>query len=283
MIRSESIKGKIRHIAKIKRLSSQEVLQMFFFERFLDRLSHSKYRSHFVIKGGLLIASMIGIENRTTMDMDTTIKGIPLGEAKIREVVEEMIRSEVDDGIRFELKDITYIREEDDYENFRVHLVATFDKINNPMKIDITTGDVITPRAIEYAYPCMFEDGSIKILAYPPETILAEKYESIIKRNITTTRMRDFYDIYSLYRLRPDTIDQKVLKKAIISTAKKRESLDILYRAQEILEDVEEDPYLKEQWETYRKENKYAEDILFDDTLETLRIITARIDLLNER
>lgn len=175
MISPESLKGKVKNISKSKRLSSQEVLQMFFFERFLERLSHSKYKFNFVIKGGLLISSMIGIDNRTTMDMDTTVKGIPLKEDVIKNIILEILGIEVGDGIQFEVTDITHIREEDEYENFRVHLTAIFGKIRNAMKIDITTGDVITPKEIEYVYPCMFREEGLKVLAYPIETILAEK------------------------------------------------------------------------------------------------------------
>ena len=246
MISSESLKGKIRNIAHSKNLRSQEVLQMFFFERFLERLSKSKYKFNFVIKGGLLISSMIGIDNRTTMDMDTTIKGVPLKAEVIRNIVSEIINVEVDDGIEFEITDISHIREEDEYENFRVHLIANFGGIKNDMKIDITTGDAITPKEIEYLYPCMFQEESLRVLAYPLETILAEKYESVIKRNISTTRMRDFYDLYNLYNLRKEKIDFDILKQAIISTANRRESLPLMKQAIEIIEDIKDDDYLKE-------------------------------------
>ncbi len=207
MLSSESLKGKIKHISKTKNLSPQEVLQMFFFERFLERLSNSKYRNNFVIKGGLLIASMIGIDNRTTRDMDTTVKGIPLEENFIKSIVKEIADIDVSDGINFEILSIDHIREDDEYDNFRMNIIANFGKIKNPMKIDITTGDAITPRDIEYSYPCMFTESDIKIQAYPIETILAEKYESIIKRNLGTTRMRDFYDVYTLFHLKKEEIN----------------------------------------------------------------------------
>ena len=174
MINIESIKGRIRSLAEKKNLKSQEVLQIYFFERFLDRLSKSQYKNNFVIKGGFLISSLIGIENRKTMDTDTTIKGIALKEERIKEIVEEIININVDDGIRFEIKDISYIREEDEYENFRISLIANVGKTKNPMKLDLTTGDAITPREIEYTYPCIFNKEDIKIMAYPLETILAE-------------------------------------------------------------------------------------------------------------
>lgn len=278
MINIESIKGKIRSLAKKKNLKSQEVLQIYFFERFLERLSKSKYKNNFVIKGGFLISSLIGIENRTTMDMDTTIKGIPLKEEKIKEIVEEIININIDDGIKFEIKDISYIREEDEYENFRISIIANVGKTKNPMKLDLTTGDAITPGEIEYTYPCIFTQEDIKIMAYPLETILAEKYETIIRRNIATTRMRDFYDLYTIYKLKKDEIDYKILKEAIERTSYKRGSQEIMKDYEEIIEDIKEDSYLKSLWEVYLSENKYIGDLEFDKVVGIVRIISDRIN-----
>ena len=279
MIGSEGLKGKIRNIANSKNLRPQEVLQMFFFERFLERLSKSKYKFNFVIKGGLLISSMIGIDNRTTMDMDTTIKGVPLKEEVIRTIISEIINVEVNDGIEFEITNISHIREDDEYENFRVHLKANFDKIKNDMKIDITTGDAITPKEIEYLYPCMFQEESLRVLAYPLETILAEKYESLIKRNISTTRMRDFYDLYNLYNLRKEEIDFDILKQAIISTANRRGSFSLMKQAMEIIKDIKEDDYLKELWKVYLADNLYVGDLNFSETVKVVEIIAEKIAL----
>ena len=278
MINIESIKGKIRSMAEKKNLKSQEVLQIYFFERFLERLSKSNYKNNFVIKGGFLISSLIGIENRTTMDMDTTIKGIPLKEEKIKEIVDEIININVDDGIKFEIKDISYIREEDEYENFRISLIANVGKTKNPMKLDLTTGDAITPREIEYTYPCIFSQEDIKIMAYPLETILAEKYETIIRRNITTTRMRDFYDLYTLYKLKKDEIDYKILKEAIERTSDKRGSQEIMKDYEEIIEDIKEDSYQRSLWEVYLSENKYIGDLTFDKVVDVVIIISNRIN-----
>ena len=279
MISSESLKGEIRNIATYKNLRSQEVLQMFFFERFLERLSKSEYKLNFVIKGGLLISSMIGIDNRTTMDMDTTIKDVPLKEEIIRNIVSEIVNVEVDDGIEFEITDISHIREEDEYENFRVHLIANFGKIKNDMKIDITAGDAITPKEIEYLYPCMFQEESLRVLAYPLETILAEKYESVIKRNITTTRMRDFYDLYNLYNLRKEDINFDILKQAIISTANRRESLPVMKQAIEIIDDIKEDDYLKKLWKVYLVDDPYVGDLNFLETVKVVELIAEKIVL----
>lgn len=278
MINIESIKGKIRSFAEKKNLKSQEVLQIYFFERFLERLSKSKYKNNFVIKGGFLISSLIGIENRTTMDMDTTIKGIALKEEKIKEIVQEIININVDDGIIFEIKDISYIREEDEYENFRVSLIANVGKTKNPMKLDLTTGDAITPREIEYTYPCIFSKEDIKIMAYPLETILAEKYETIIRRNITTTRMRDFYDLYTLYKLKKDQIDYEILKEAIEKTSNKRGSWEIMKDYKEIIEDIKEDSYLRFLWKVYLKENKYIEKLTFDKIVGVVITLSNRIN-----
>ena len=274
MINIESIKGKIRSLAEKKNLKSQEVLQIYFFERFLERLSKSNYKNNFVIKGGFLISSLIGIENRTTMDMDTTIKGIALKEEKIKEVVDEIININVEDGIKFEIKDINYIREEDEYENFRISLIANVGKTKNPMKLDLTTGDAITPREIEYTYPCIFSQEDIKIMAYPLETILAEKYETIIRRNITTTRMRDFYDLYTLYKLKKDEINYKILKEAIERTSNKRGSQEIIKDYEEIIKDIKEDSYLRSLWEVYLSENKYIGDLKFDKVVGVVTILS---------
>ncbi len=274
MINIESIKGKIRSLAEKKNLKSQEVLQIYFFERFLERLSKSKYKNNFVIKGGFLISSLIGIENRTTMYMDTTIKGIALKEEKIKDIVEEIININVEDGIRFEIKDISYIREEDEYENFRISLIANVGKTKNPMKLDLTTGDAITPREIEYTYPCIFSKENIKIMAYPLETILAEKYETIIRRNIATTRMRDFYDLYTLYKLKKDEINYEILKEAVERTLNKRESWEIMQDYEEIIEDIKEDSYLRSLWEVYLSENKYIGDLSFDKVVDVVRIVS---------
>lgn len=278
-MRPESLKGKIKNLSETKNLSSQEVLQMFFFERFLERLSVSKYKPNFILKDGLLISSIMGMESRTTMDMDATVKGMPLQENTIRESIAEIAGIDVGDGIAFVMTGISSIREDDKYENFRVHLTANFGKIKNPMKIDITTGDAITPKEVEYSYPCLFDKEPIKILAYPLETILAEKYETIIKRNITTTRLRDFYDIYSLYHLRKDKIDVAVLKQAVFASAVKRNSLSSIKEAKDIIEELRADNYLDDLWRNYLKENLYIPHLAFSDALDVLEAMADTMDI----
>lgn len=269
---SEKLKGKIKSFSEKNNLKAQEVLQMYFFERFLTRLEKSRYRVNFIIKGGFLISSIIGIQNRTTMDIDTTIKGLPVKEEIIKEIILEILNIEVNDGIEFVLGKIENIREISEYENYRLHLTANFEKIKNPLKIDITTGDVIIPSEIEYSYETIFKE-KLNILVYSLETLIAEKYETIIKRNITTTRLRDFYDIYMIFKLKNDKINVNNLKQAIWETAKNRNSTEEILESKEILEDIKNDEYLNKQWNIYKNENKYVDNIQFSEILKLLNKI----------
>lgn len=278
---SEKLKGKIKSFSEKNNLKAQEVLQMYFFERFLARLEKSRYRVNFIIKGGFLISSIIGIQNRTTMDIDTTIKGLPVKEEIIKEIILEILNIEVNDEIEFVLGKIENIREISEYENYRLHLTANFEKIKNPLKIDITTGDVIIPSEIEYSYETIFKE-KLNILVYSLETLIAEKYETIIKRNITTTRLRDFYDIYMIFKLKNDKINVNNLKQAIRETAKNRNSTEEILESKEILEDIKNDEYLNKQWNIYKNENKYVDNIQFSEILELLNKISdiIQVDLL---
>lgn len=270
MFTPEQLKGKIRNLAKEKNLSSQEILQMYLFERVLERLSKSKYANNFILKGGFLIASMIGIDERTTLDIDTTVKGIPMDRETIEPAIQEILSVEVGDGVEFEYSRMKPIREDDDYNNFRVYFNAKYGKINNPMKMDITTGDEITPAAIEYKYPTIFGDGEININAYNLETILAEKYETILRRNIGNTRARDFYDLYALFTMYKESIDGSILREAIKNTSKKRGSLKELGDWRSIIDEIAEEPAVKELWSAYQSEYTYAQRIDFDSIIGTL-------------
>lgn len=266
----EQLKGTIRNFAERNHLRSQEVLQMFLFERILERLSKSRYHKNFILKGGLLISSMIGMGERTTMDMDTTIKGIQMEEAEICPILKDILSVDVGDGIDFELLRLEPIREEDAYNNFRAHLLARYGKINSPMKIDITTGDSITPAAICYEYPMSFTDDTIPVMAYTVETILAEKFETIIRRNIGTTRARDFYDLHMLYREHHGQIQPDILKSAVEHTAVKRGSLEDLHDWKEIMRDIREEPQLYTLWKNYAANNPYVGDLEFSVVLDTV-------------
>ena len=278
MLTPEQPKGKIRNVAKEKNLSSQEILQMYLFERVLDRLSKSKYAKNFILKGGFLIASMIGIDERTTMDIDTTVKGLSLDKETIEPIIKEILSIDVNDGIEFEYSKIEPIREDDDYNNFRVYFNAKYGKINNPMKMDITTGDVITPAAVEYKYPTIFGDGEIDVIAYNLETILAEKYETVIRRNIGTTMARDFYDLYALYAIYKDSLNAIILCDAVKRTSRQRESLSELDDRKRIVDEIAEEPFVIELWNAYRDEYSYAERIRFEEIIRVLNEFGAILD-----
>ena len=266
---SEQLKGYIRNMATNKNLRAQEVLQMFLFERILVRLANSHYKNNFILKGGLLISSMIGIEERTTMDMDTTVRGIQMEEEEIINAIKEIISVPADDEIVFKYEKIEPIRDEDAYNNFRVYLRARYGKIDSPMKIDVTTGDVITPSAVQYNFPMLFENKSIPVMAYTLETILAEKYETILRRNISTTRARDYYDLHTLFRSRKEEIRTDVLKAAVLHTAKKRGSVEDIEAWREILTDIKEEPIMQSLWNNYISENKYIGDLSFEEVLKS--------------
>ena len=266
----EQLKGQIRSFAGKRNLQSQEVLQMFLLERVLDRLSKSKYKDNFILKGGLLISSMIGIAERTTTDMDTTVTGINMEETEIEKIIREILLIDVGDRIEFKFEKLEPIREDSDYNNFRVYFVAHYGKIANKMKIDITTGDEITPGAIQYSYKTILDDDEIGVMAYNTETIIAEKYETIIRRNIGTSRARDFYDLHVFYNLYKDSINLEILKLAVTRTAKKRESLDTMSEWEEIIEDMKVDTALKELWKNYCENNTYASEVSFENVMETI-------------
>ncbi|MDK6863580.1 nucleotidyl transferase AbiEii/AbiGii toxin family protein [Nosocomiicoccus ampullae] len=274
---SAQVKSIVNTIAKQQNLKPQEVFQMYFFERVLKRIEKSRYHDIFIIKGGLLIASLIGIESRTTMDMDVTIKGMAVNKDSITSMMKEILKKDTDDGITFSLKDISEIRENDDYEHYRISIMAHIGKINNPMKLDITTGDFITPKEQLYEYPLMFDSGYINIMAYPIETILAEKIETIIRRNIATTRMRDFYDVYVLYKLYQQTINFDLLKIAIQNTSSQRNSEMLIQESKEITDDIKIDSQLKRNWVNYINDNSYVGDIEFFEVIEILEEVLQKI------
>ena len=264
---SEQIKGAIRNISKKTGVNPNSLLQMCLFEGILEKLSKSKYSENFILKGGLLISSLIGVDMRSTMDMDTTLRGIPLNEVSITKILNEILAIEIDADIEYKLIKLSPIRQEDVYEDFCASISCIFGKINATLNIDITTGDVITPRELNYSYSKILEEGTIPIMTYTIETILAEKFETISSRNITTTRARDFYDLYMIYSIYKDKIDKDILRKAIERTSKYRGSFEIVLQHKEIVELFRESETPKELWKKYTQNNPYVKDIDFLDTM----------------
>lgn len=264
---SEQIKGAIRNISKKTGVNANSLLQMCLFEGILEKISKSKYKNHIILKGGLLISSLIGVEMRSTLDMDTTIRGLPMNEENISKILHEILEITIDADIVYRLIKLERIRKEDLYEDFCATISCRYGKINANLNIDITTGDIITPKEIQYSYEKILEEGSISILTYTIETIIAEKFETISSRNITTTRARDFYDLYMLYKLYKSKIDRNVLKEAITLTSQHRNSFSLVLQYKEIVKLFYQSNSLKNLWDKYIQNNPYAKEISFDDTI----------------
>ena len=266
---AKSLMDKSRNLAATYNITANEVLQNYMFERILERLSISKYKSNFILKGGLLLSSIMGIDTRTTMDMDTCIKGINLTDEQLYKVLKEILNIDVGDNVSFEIKNFEPIREEDDYGGLRYNIIAKFDNIKVNLSIDIATGDLITPREIEYDYKMTFEDRSLKIMTYNIESIIAEKFQTVISRGILNSRMKDYYDLY--YLLTYKEISKKNLKNAIIRTFEKRET-DI-NDIDRVLTEIKTSDFIKELWITYSKQHAYADNIEFEQVINVIQKI----------
>ncbi len=274
------LKAVVKNIAKEKKISAQLVLQNYMLERFLERVSVSEYRNNFIIKGGFLIASMVGLNSRATMDMDATIKRYPESEETIQKMVEEIIKINLEDEITFTFKNIGEIREGDEYTGYRIALSANYPPMAVPLKLDITTGDKITPREVEYEYKLMMEDRSICVLAYNMATILAEKLETVISRGDQNTRPRDFYDIYILTKLQAENIDLETLAFALDATTRKRESSSVVKQYHKIMETVRNSEIMNRQWQNYQKDFDYAAGIEFRETCDAVVRIMESLPIL---
>ena len=269
------LKDWINNLAKRDNLVANTVLQSFMMERLLERIAVSEYKDNFILKGGFLIAAMIGIDLRSTMDMDTTIKGISIDRDELAKILHEIILIDLDDHINFKIKNIKNIHDVSEYDDFRVSLEAVFFTIKVNLKIDITTGDVIIPGEVDYSFNLMFEDRKIMIKAYNLNTILAEKIESILVRNVSNTRARDFYDIYILMVLNKVNFDKLELKKAIWKKAEERKSTIYIEDYEKYLNDVSESKDVLNIWNSYREKYNYAKEIEFDSILKTIKDIMA--------
>lgn len=263
------LKDLIRNLSREKSADAQILMRNYMMERFLERISLSEYRDKFILKGGMLVAAMVGLDARSTMDLDATIKGANVNVEDIENLISSIITVPIDDGIKFQLKSISEIMDEAEYPGIRVSMSTTFDGVVTPLKIDISTGDAITPREVRYSFKLMLEDRSIDIWAYNLETVLAEKLETIITRTTFNTRMRDFYDIYILEQLHGTSLNPKILHDALLATAHKRESE--LNQAEEVFDEVENDSDMQKRWEAYRKKFSYASGLEWDVIMKAIR------------
>ncbi|MCI9247266.1 MAG: nucleotidyl transferase AbiEii/AbiGii toxin family protein [Clostridia bacterium] len=268
------LKAWIKTMSTKVNVNENIILQNYMLERLLERVSVSDYKYKFVLKGGMLITAIVGIDMRNTLDMDATIRGINLEKDNLERILNEIFNIDLEDEVTFEFNGMKEIRQEDEYGGYRITLDAKFDKLVVPMKLDITTGDVIVPQEVNYKFKLMFEERSIEILAYNMETIIADKFETIISRNIDTTRARDFYDIYILWTTQQQNFDKELLGKAIVEKFKYRGSENKLNDINEIMEAIEKNDSLKEHWKNYQSKFSYAKDISYEDTIDVLEKIT---------
>lgn len=278
MVNSTDIKSMAKKIEGKYNLNYYEILQRYMFERVLERISNSNYRDNFILKGGLLLSAMFGVDNRTTKDMDTTITGIDISKESMIRILNEILNIDLFDGVKFDLVNITDIREDDEYGGNKYHIVGRVNNLKVNFEIDISTGDKITPRELKFKYPLLFEERSILISSYTLETILAEKIETILRRGNFNSRMKDYYDVYYFLTKIKDSIDINLLKSAVSNTFDARNSFAYLNDYKQILETIDESERLKKQWIIYSSKYKYANNIKFNDIVSLLREI---LDVLN--
>ena len=268
---AKQLKDLIRNLSKKKSADAQILMRNYMMERFLERISLSKYRDRFILKGGMLVAAMVGLDARSTMDLDATVKGINVNVNDVADLIAGIVSVPIDDGVTFRVNKVSEIMDEAEYPGIRVSMTAVFDGVVTPLKIDISTGDAITPREVRYSFKLMLEERSIDIWAYNLETVLAEKLETIITRATTNTRMRDFYDIYILEQLHGNTLNAQILHDALLATARKRETEGHLTEAREVFAEVEDSPVMQQLWTAYRKKFSYAADLEWNIVMKAVR------------
>lgn len=272
MSKAMSLKAKIRNFAKQKNIPAQVILQNYMFERLLVRLSASDFKDKFVLKGGMLVAAVVGLDNRATMDLDTTLKNLPLTPEAIRGALEQICAVPLEDGAVFEIGTVSPIREDDVYGGYRVALTAKFDTMVTPLSIDMSTGDAITPHAVPYNFTEIFNDErSYELWAYNIETVMAEKVETILRRGVFNTRPRDFYDVYILATTQD--FDKAVFAEALKATAAHRGTAERISDVPGILRSIEESPEIQAMWEKYRKQFAYAAGIEYERIINALRVL----------
>jgi len=267
----DSLKAKISNLSKEINIPNNYLIQNFMFESLLKRISKSKYKDNFIFKGGFIISSIFGVNLRSTMDLDATIKGLLLTKDNLEKIINEILTIDVNDNIKLKLLNIKDIRLEDEYFGYNVNIVAEFDGLKTNLMIDITPGDIITYKEVSYDYKTMFENENINIMTYNFETIIAEKYETIIYRNIDNTRMKDYYDLYMFVNLMWKKIDNDTLKKAIKNTSVKRKTEDFINNSNKYINLIEKDDILQKLWSNYIKNYEYAKDITYEDIIKAIK------------
>lgn len=274
---AKQLKDKVRNISKGDNEVAKALIRIFMMERFLERVSLSKYKNNFILKGGMLVASIVGVDMRATMDIDTTVKALPLNEVDTERIITEICEIPVGDGVSFRIVSVTNIMTDFEYPGIRLILEATLERMRQPIKLDISTDDVITPEAVEYEYKLMFEDRTISLLSYNIETLLAEKIQTILSRGIANTRMRDFYDVCGIARRNAAKINYDTLAEAFQATCKKRETIFSTEEIEETLFEIKSDDPLAQLWEHFRKRNFFVGDLQWEEVFEEVVHIVGKV------
>lgn len=267
---SRQLKALVRNLTKGDSLQAPIIMRNYVMERFLERISLSKYRNNFILKGGMLVSAMVGLDTRSTMDIDTTIKNMPLSVENAKEMIEEIIAIPIDDGMTFSIKSVGEIMDEAEYSGVRVNLEATLETMRTPLKVDISTGDIITPREVLYTFRLMFEERTISILAYNLETVLAEKMETVIARGVANTRLRDYYDLYILQNEYTHAMNMEQFKAVFLATSKKRNFIQLITEGNRILKEIADSEVMQGLWKSYQKKFSYAEDISWEMVMDSI-------------
>ena len=273
---SRQLKDLIRNLSKKNAADAQVLMRYYMMERFLERVSLSPYHDRFILKGGMLVAALVGLKARSTMDLDTTVKGLGVNIEDIRKIIEGIIATPINDGVIFQIKSIATIMDEAEYPGIRVTMTTFFDGVRTPLKIDISTGDAITPKEVNYSYKLMLENRYIDILTYNLETVLAEKLETIITRTVANSRMRDFYDVVLLQQLYGSSLDYNILHDALLATAQKRGSTQYLSEAENVFDEIENSAVMQNLWKTYQTKFTYAAGIDWNTVMFAVRRLFAR-------
>lgn len=267
----EQVKGRIKNLAKDSNADARILLRIYMMERLLERVSISNFRDNFIIKGGVLVTALVGVTLRSTMDIDTSLNNLNLSEEDVRRIITEVKEIDIGDGVTFEIKNISSIMDEMEYPGIRIAMDAIMGKLVTPIKIDISTGDIVTPQPVEYRYKLLLEDRYISLLSYNLETVLAEKIQTVLSRGVLNTRMRDFYDIRTLFLLYKDQLDTDILKNAFNATCTKRGTVNLVQNIPEIVSTLAADEHISSLWTAYQRKYQYASDISYVEIIETLR------------
>ena len=262
------LKALLKDLSSKYGITPQATLQMYCLERLLDRIAASRFRKHFVIKGGFLIASILGIGSRSTMDIDATVKGFSVCYENVDSIFKEICDIDIADQLTFSFERIEEIREKDDYLGLRVFIECHYGKMKVPLTVDLTTGDTIIPREIEYMYKCVFDDKVIPVLAYPLENVFAEKLDTIVARGIANTRTRDFYDVHTLYAMKKKDVNFETLRIALEATSRRRNTFKILEDYPQILESIKVDLGQYDFWRRFVAKNPYARGITLSQAVD---------------